>query len=125
MFDVEKVREQIEGLTEAEQVAIWNEYCEKVNYFDDEILENDLDELLADKTPSEVWNSISSDYRDSDDYCTFNGYGLLVSYSYLDDSYSPFDIEALIDWIVDNEDTLGYFCYCDVEVEEDEEDGDE
>lgn len=125
MFDVEKVREQIEGLTEGEQVAIWNEYCENVNCFDDEILENDLDELLVDRTPSEVWNSISSDYHDSDNYCTFNGYGLLVSYSYLDDSYSPFDIEALVDWIVDNEDTLGYFSAYDVEVEEDEEDGEE
>jgi hypothetical protein len=125
MFDETKVREQIADLTETEQVGIWNEYCEMVNCFDDKILENDLDELLVGMTPSEVWRSISNDYRETDDYCTFNGYGMLESYSYLE--YSPFDEDALVNWIVDNEDTLGYFSDYDVEVEEEEEEegGDE
>lgn len=126
MFDVEKVKEQIEGLTEAEQVAIWNEYCEKIVYAEDIIEVNDLDELLAGKTLSEVASIACTDaYNPYDDYVCFDGYGKLKSFSNINEYNSPFEMDDLIDWIVDNEDTLGYFSDYDVEVEEDEEDGDE
>lgn len=126
MFDETKVREQIADLTEEEQVAIWNEYCEKVGYYDDEIFGNDLDEILAGKTPSEVAVIVCTDaYNPYDDYCCFDGYGRLKSFSYTNDYCSPFDMDDLVNWIVDNEDTLGYFNEYDIEVEEDEEDGDE
>jgi len=126
MFDKTKVRELIMDWTEEEQVAIWNEYCEKVVYYDDEILENDLDELLVGKTPSEVAVIVCTDaYNPYDDYCHFDGYGRLESFSHTNDYRSPFDMDDLVDWIVDNEDTLGYFNEYDIEVEEDEEDGDE
>jgi hypothetical protein len=128
MFDETKVRELIMDWTEDEQVAIWNEYCEKVGYYDDEILENDLDELLSGKTPSEVASIVCTDaYNPYDDYVCFDGYGQLKSFSYTNDYGSPFDMDDLVNWIVDNEDTLGFFNEYDIEVEEDEdeEDGDE
>jgi hypothetical protein len=128
MFDKTKVREQIENLTEVEKIAIWNEYCEKISSFDDTILENDLDEILAGETPSEVASVACTDaYNLYDDYCCFDGYGKLKSFSNINEYNSPFDMDSLIDCVVDNENTLGYFSEYDVEVEEDEdeEDGDE
>lgn len=126
MFDETKVREQIEGLTEGEQVGIWNEYCYKVGYYDDEILENDLDEILAGETPSKVASMVcTGTYATYDDYCCFDGYGNLKSFSYTNEYASPFDMDDLVKWVVDNEDTLGYFDEYDVEVEENEEEEDE
>lgn len=120
MFDETKVREQIEDLTVEEKIAMWNEYCEQICYAEDIIEENDLDELLAGKSPSEVASIACTDaYNPYDDYVCFDGYGKLKSFSYINEYNSPFEMNDLVDWVVDNEDTLGYFDDYDVEVEED------
>lgn len=126
MFDETKVREQIEDLAVEEKIAMWNEYCEQICYAEDIIEENDLDKLfeLLEGKPSEVASIVCTNaYNPYDDYVCFDGYGKLKSFSYINEYNSPFEMDDLVKWVVDNEDTLGYFDT--YEVEEDEEDGDE
>ena len=109
MFNIEKIKEAITDLTNDEMVALWNDYCEANNYYDDYIEYNDIDELLYGLKPSEVLNRIDKDKYDQDDkYCSIGGWGEYVSFDYVDDNGSPFDLESLAQWIYENEDACGY-----------------
>ena len=109
MFNIDKIKEAITNLNESNMVGLWNEYCEANNYYDDYIEYNDIDELLYGCKPSEVLSRIDMrNYNDFDDYCSYDGYGCLYSFNYVDDSDSPLDVEALAQWIYENEDACGY-----------------
>lgn len=109
MFNLEKIEEAIADLDDGEKVALWNEYCEANNYYDDLIEYNDIDELLYGLKPSEVLNKVDlSNYNDYDKYCAYNGSGELYSFDYVDDDDSPFDLDSVAQWIRDNEDACGY-----------------
>ena len=109
MFNIEKIKEAITDLTDGEMVALWNDYCEANNYYDDYIEYNDIDELLYGLKPSEVLSRIDKDkYDQNDRYCSIDGWGEYVSFDYVDDSNSPFDLDSLAQWIYENEDALGY-----------------
>lgn len=109
MFNLEKIKEAITDLDDGEKVALWNEYCEANNYYDDYIEYNDIDELLYGLKPSEVLNRVDKeDYNEWDEYCAYNGCGELYSFDYADDEDSPFDLDSLAQWIRDNEDACGY-----------------
>ncbi len=102
-FNENKVREAIEALRECEQVALWNERCCDENYMDDYIYYNDPDEFLSGQKPSEILSAVDTkDYSLHDDYACDSIYGY-VSFSFLDDKNSPFDIDELILWYCDNE----------------------
>lgn len=109
MFNLEKIKDAITDLDNSDKVGLWNEYCESNNYYDDRIEYNDIDELLCGLDPSEVINKIDlENYKESDRYCAVDGWDEYVSFDYVDDDNSPFDLSLLAQWIYDNEDACGY-----------------
>lgn len=112
MFNLDKIKDEINNLDESSKVSLWNDYCEANNYYDDMIEYNDIDEILYGCTPSQVLNKIDSKYSRYDKYCCWDGYGELCSFNDIDDS--DFDIDGLADWIYDNEDALGYLDEYDI-----------
>lgn len=109
MFNIEKIKEAITDLNDGEKVALWNDYCEANNYYDDYIEYNDIDELLCGCKPSEVLSRIDKDkYNQNDRYCSIDGWGEYVSFDYVDDNDSPFDLDSVAQWVYKNEDALGY-----------------
>jgi hypothetical protein len=109
----ERVEEIVSSWEDSTAVENWNEYCDRNNYYDDRIEYNDIDELLCGYTkPSEVLNKIGSDYDMQDDYAVFTIYGL-ESFNYLDEGSSPYDVETLADYIIENKE-----CFGDSDLEE-------
>ena len=109
MFNLDKIKEAITDLDNDDMVALWNEYCEANNYYDDYIENNDIDELFYGCKPSEVLNKIDTNkYNQDDNYCAVDGWGEYVSFDYADDDDSPFDLDSLAQWVYDNEDGCGY-----------------
>ena len=88
-------------------VDVWNVYCSEVDNFDEEIYPND-DATLDEMFPSAYKFARSAKYGDYDfrhDYFTFNGYGNIVSFNYLDDDNCPIDLDGLADWFIENGDS--------------------
>ena len=122
MIDFDKVKEEIDNLFDYEKIGLWNEYCEHNNY-SDRIYGNDINERLYGLSPLEVLEAIDlNEYKISDDYCTYDGYGDIVSFSGLEENNSPFDLDSVAQWCYDEEDGRGYFDIDDCDDgEEDEE----
>lgn len=109
----ERVEEIVSLWSESTAIDNWNKYCEDNNYYDDEIMSNDVDELLCGCTrPSEVLDKIGDGYNMNDTYAVFTIYGL-KSFDYVEDSESPYDVSTLVDYIIKNEE-----CFNDYELEE-------
>lgn len=71
-------------------------------------------------TPEEVINRIDTEgnYRLSDSYCVIDNCSEYVSFDFVGDDNSPFDIEELAEYVYNNEDAMGYLDEDDLEVEE-------
>jgi hypothetical protein len=124
-FNIEKVREAICDLADWEQVALWNERCEDYNYMDDYIFDNDPDELMCGSKPSEILSGVDMENYDINaDWACDSIYGW-VSFGWLSDKNSPFDIDELVEWYCEDgyEDTslLDY----EELIEDEEEDTEE
>lgn len=126
-FNIEKVKEAINNLSESEQVALWNERCEYENYMDDYIYDNDTDELMYGQTPSDILSGVDMENYSIHDSWAYGGsiYGWR-SFNYLEDDNSPFDIDEIIDWYCDNEgyEQTDYLDYEEL-IEDEEEDEEE
>lgn len=99
-----QIKEQIEKLTNSELVNLWNEYCDRDNRQDNIIYTLDdctLDSIFV--NPSDVIKHMGV-FNYYDDYFTFNGYGNMCSFSNVFDTYSPFCIGDICDWLEDNPD---------------------
>ena len=84
-------------------VPVWNEYCDNIGYYDDRIEYMDsLDDLMCEKTATEILNDIDRDFDIRDDYFRFTIYGM-ESFS---DPYDVVDVDDLADYIIKNEETL-------------------
>lgn len=102
-FNIEKVKEAIYDLSDWEQVNLWNERCEYENYMDDYIYDNNPDELMCGQSPSEILSGIDTENYDiHEDWACDSIYGW-VSFGWLSDKNSPFDIDEIIDWYCYNE----------------------
>jgi hypothetical protein len=102
-FNIEKVKEAIYDLSDWEQVNLWNERCEYENYMDDCIYDNNPDELMCGSTPSEILSGVDMENYDiHEDWACDSIYGW-VSFGWLSDKNSPFDIDEIIDWYCYNE----------------------
>lgn len=125
-FNIEKVKEAINNLSESEQVVLWNDRCIYENYMDDYIKNNDPDEFLYGQSPSEIISAIDTkNYDIHDDWACYTIYGW-VSFGWLSDENSPFDIDEIISWYCDNEgyEQTDYLDYEEL-IEDEEEDADE
>lgn len=102
---MERIEDALYYMTEADQMEVWNKYCDANNYTDDRIEYNEPDELLCGQTPSDVLRGVDMDeYRLNDTYAYFTIYGLR-SANYLDDC-APFYLSAVVDYVINHEDAL-------------------
>ena len=110
----EKVKEIIsETWDDGQKVYAWNERCEKLGYYDDRIEYNDIDELLGDCKPSEVFQKVYTDkYKVDDEYAVATIYGW-KSFNYVDDENSPYDDDEMAQYIIENGE-----CFGDSDLEE-------
>lgn len=118
MFDLDKIKEAIEDLSESDKVAMWNRYCENNNYWDERIEYNNPNDLMYGLEPEEVIRRIDKEgnYSLSDDYCVIDSSGEYVSFDHVDDDNSPFDIDELANYVYDNEDAMGYLDEDDISL---------
>jgi hypothetical protein len=118
----EKILNIFKEMDDDEIVSIWNEYCYETNNYDDEILDYDrMEELIENSNESGLY-WINRFFYGSDDYSSegsanpnrnyfsFNGYGNIESFDYIYNSYSGefnhIDIDALIDYIIENNESF-------------------
>lgn len=81
----------------------YSEYASNNGY--DSVYDNDeenINMMFADSHDA-IRAAFYGDYNPSHTYFTFNGYGNLQSFEYLDCDNSPIDIEELAQWIVKND----------------------
>lgn len=103
----DRIVETIENMDDSEQVALWWEYCEKCNLYDDYIYSMDeIDEILGEQKPSELLSNVSSNFNYSDDWFYFNGYGHICSCWCPNTQDSPFSVHDLASEICDNNDSF-------------------
>lgn len=83
----EQIMKTLEEMTTRELVEVHNKYCEACNDMDNEIFENDdyFLETYYMNRPADLAMAIQyGDYRYSDDFVQFNGYGNLDSFDFPD-----------------------------------------
>ena len=94
-------------------VSIHNEYCDSNNCMDDYIYSmNDFDEIFSGSDPWEVARTcFYGDFRPTDDYFYFNGYGNCCSFDVISNqenfTNSPVYLEDIASYMDDNDDDLG------------------
>ena len=114
MKDFEEIKNYLENLNDYELVAIWNDYCDKNNYYDNKIYntDNDFDWLFENESPTKIAESVCfGNFNANDNYFIFDGYGNLKSGYALELIY----VDELARYIAENEeyfdnDELYDFC---------------
>lgn len=99
---IEAITDFLNELNSGELVSIHNEYCQSVNYSDDEIYTNDEEffEMFFEGKAMEAVRAVSfGDYRYNDDYIVFNGYGNLETFN---NPETHIDIPAMAADILEN-----------------------
>ena len=79
--------EQINNMSQTQLIELNNAYCQSAHLCDDEIFSNDeefFEMFFGTNTLKAVQATQYGDYKYSDEYVTFNGYGNLDSFSYMD-----------------------------------------
>ena len=122
----EEVLEMLRDMNDSDLVAVHNEYCDKVNYYDDKIYDMyEINDLLYDRSPLEIITD-ARDVDANDNYIRYNGYGNLESTDCPDDWI---DLDEIADYIVENDDALRNDDIRDlldeIEAENEEEEEDE
>lgn len=114
-MNLEAYREQIEeilnNMRTPELVSAWNEFCYSSDNYDDVIFDNDEYELNEQLSGLDAYTVLCrahyGDYDLSDNYANWDGYGNLNSFNYADEEKSPIYITEMVDYIIDNEISLG------------------
>lgn len=120
LFD--KIRDYLTGLDDAELVSVWNEYTHNTNNFDDEIFDYDTMEEIIESSSEGGLYWVNRFFYGSDDYSEegsanpnrnyfrFNGYGNIISFDYIYNSYTDkfnhIEVDDMIDYIIENNDSL-------------------
>lgn len=104
-LQLNQVIEIITDMNNDDTIAIYNDYASHNGY--DMIFDNDehtINDLFL--TPYDaIRQTNNKDYRDHENYFTFNGYGHAISFDYRLSENSPIDISELAEWLI-NEDRL-------------------
>lgn len=118
----ERILEVIKGMEDGDIINLWNEYCYDTNRYDDEIMDAyTMEEWVTNS--NDTMNILNRFYFGSDEeregtsanpnrnYFTFNGYGNIISFDYIYNSYteefSYIFVDELIDYIIENENAFG------------------
>ncbi len=100
----EQVIEVINNMDYQELVQLNNEYCEAIDSMDSMIYSNDDDFLETYFIkPSDLARAICyGDYRYMDNWVTFNGYGNLESFSYMNTDNLCELVEVIAEYITEH-----------------------
>lgn len=87
-------------------VKVWNEYCEKSNedeyiYPNEEYMLNELFSSVGEFARSARYG----DFHFAQKYMTFNGYGNIVTFNTINNVNCPIDVNALVNYLIENGDT--------------------
>lgn len=104
----EKLINLLQEMNDCGIVMLHNEYCYKVNNFDDEIFTIDMfDEILQGSEPWDIATKVFfGDFNPSYEYFKFNAYGNIKSLCKWE-LYQVIDISEIVDYIIKNN------CYFD------------
>lgn len=105
----EKIRGAIENMDHAEVVDIWNNYCEACKCPDDIIYSmSEFDEVMEYENPWRIARACCyGDFCAAHEWFWFNSYGNLESSDFpIIDRDSPFSLNNVVDYIVENNDPL-------------------
>ena len=105
----EKVREAIDGMQTPDVIGMWNEYCISCNMQDDIIYDmSDFDEVMEHESPWRIARACCyGDFCAAHEWFWFNSYGNLESSDFpIIDGDSPFSLNNVVDYIVENNDPL-------------------
>ena len=125
----EALEDYISNLDTADLIALWNQYVSEANRMDDYIYSmNSFDEMHDGMKPWGIARAAyySGHFCPADDWYWYNGYGNLVSSDWPEhEEASPYYLDEIIDYIIDNKDDLGNSdiraLLDELETEEDEE----
>lgn len=97
MTRFERINERLENMDTDELLAVYNEYCQRNNYYDDEIFEMcEINNFLS-GTAEEILNGIVADsFNINNNYFRVTIYGI-ESFDYPDDYIHTEDIARYID----------------------------
>lgn len=122
---------QFEGLSNDEQVEIFNKFCEENGYEDDIYSMCEFDEIFSDKKPSEVFNMVQTNMDDvdyNDEYFVVTIYGFKTfnnPYEFIQDYLGDiFDRMHIWEIKIDIDDYIGdmYDKHFDLKPEDMDED---
>ena len=102
---IQQITDIINDMNEAELIQLNNEYCEAVNYRDNEIYDNDeyfFATYFENDTIGAVRAVSYGNYNYSHNYVKFNGYGNLESFSYFSTNDLCENVETMAEYIADN-----------------------
>lgn len=106
----EKLTAYIEELEDYKAISLHNEYCEHDRRYDDHIYDMDeFNEIVGECLPSDVARMCYyGDFCPVNSHFWYNGYGNLISSDYpTTDINSPFYVNDIVKYIVNNDDDLG------------------
>ena len=99
----EEVLEMLRDMNDSDLVAVHNEYCDKVRYYDDRIYDMyEINDLLYGRSPLEIITD-ARDVDANDSYIRYDGYGNLESTDYPQDWM---DLDEIADYIAENDEAL-------------------
>ena len=105
-----QLNQAIEQLKQDDSVLLqaYSEYSAENGY--DSVYDNDDDSIniMFENTHDALRSAFYGDYNPSHAYFTFNGYGNLQSFEYLDSDNSPIDVSELSQWLI-SEDKLAEY----------------
>lgn len=121
MEKFERIMDALKEMNESDLVNVWNEYCYATNRYDDEILDAYRMEDWINNS-DDTFNILNRFFFGSDDYddkssanpnrnyFTFNGYGNIISFDYIYNSYKNefnyIDVDDLVDYIIENDESF-------------------
>lgn len=121
----EKLIDLLQNMNDSDMVGIHNEYCGMVNRCDDNIYDIDLfDEIMQGLDPYTIACRVAyGDFNGGYEYFRFNGYGNIESICKYDVERF-IDINEIVDYILENDEDMGYndILYILDDVEEDSDD---
>lgn len=100
-------KEYIKTAPDETQKAIFNQYCESNGYNDDIVVDMEELEYYLPVNPMDIVRMIEgSNFDSSDNYFSFDGYGNIYSYNYIQDNQA-FCLIDIVGWLVDSGNRTG------------------
>lgn len=123
------LQDYFDNLDTADLVSLWNRYTDEANRMDDYIYSmNDFDEMHDGMKPWDIVRAAyySGKFCPAHDWYWYNAYGNLVSSDWPEmEGDSPYYLDEIIDYIIDEDNDLGNSdiraLLDELETEEDEE----